>query len=1214
MASQRRDYRLRIHDAGTTTPSDATVDFTLVIDSETVPYVAGPEADLLKGRTVSRPWQARVRDTSNALTGNLGANGRPDLLMRLVELQVDEDGAGYTTLAVDRLTNLNEPAGPDSMTAYVSDERALERQADIWGADFREAAFGHRATTMIFPQGRLIAWRGYAATPPLSGTVQEIDGNFVRVRISGARPSLAAVRWLQEDINAYAGIGTATANRGVFRKARLHAGGSDYTIAALTRTKNNPDPLKGFRNSANGDENGDVDVWVYMASVPSEGDEYDDVYLYAPDADPSEDLPYHVSGHPFAIAEAIHDAVGLRYDAAAMTALKADTRFGEVHFSLDRIWKASAWLERKIYHPTFVLPFGSATDGIRLASVVHPQMSAATYAALDTLDASTISEFPTWEHDESRAITVVRAKLTSYLPAYAPGISIVDPYGMFGDGGRTREVKLDGLARVESPYERAHDTIDRLGEKVLEVDFEGWISDQELSARKGQSLIDLDFGGGGENAEGRVIAYAREVFNLYGDGPIIGKFAAMEAAETVDVADYFRVDLDSFPNPAANGGSGGRGGIRVVQALRRGRGPVGFDFEYLDAGAANQPLSVPSVSIVVNATRPEHDVDVTISGLDAGAACILKFGEGATPSSWDRTEAEDPDDSTLALGNGTYTFQNFPSGTVVAVKGYAVKENRIASAFSAVDTITTTALSAPTGFAVVIDGTSATATWTVGEAEYPLMPTLDGEDFLTHFLPVGSTRFVWEDLAPSTSFVFGMKHVDLYGGASAIATDTETTGTANTLPDVTAAAVTQYRSTATGVGNWRPRKQIGPVGFAVAWTPHPFGESVWQVSSDDFATIERDYRFDPGVGEGYLTDIPLDDIDRKLRVRYERATWTASDWRTATPVDVYPIILDDAPDVPMRLQAEAIVAKPGDPDTTYDLGEKIQRVASSLGNFVYLTPSVRFEEAGGVIETLVRGLLWGWCRDGVAVAFSKTFDSAPLVLILPMGDFLTFDGDSANWSTPAGYSATEEQRPVVLAEDVTTTGFTPYLKLHQAQGASLTTRTGDWLSSEDLDTVGETSGYIQLANAPAYDNYYEVRVPWSVDVTVDTSKFALGGSVELDVDVEIDAGNDGTYEYSERQTVTVAISEPSVSETGILLFAITRSGITTTSRWRIKLAAIRNTSNGVISQLRVRGGYDVSARGITYETQSGTADITRSMTPDASHVMLWVALRGTQAN
>jgi hypothetical protein len=672
-----RAYRVRVHDAGTTTPVDGTVDFTLDTQLAAAPNVPGQTIDPIRGRTRSRPWSVEVIDASGVLTSRLGdAGGRMQVLGKLWELQENVDSAGWETLTVGRLAQLSESSGPGLYQAQIEDERWVERNARIFtGSD----------TSQVYPIGFRYPWREFPAAPTQRMTVSAVRDNLVLLEVElmadAGGPMLPEVGELIEaDLKPETTLRTTT-SAGNFQTLRANVSGTSREVVAFGYTMNAADQFVpqlslGWANGLTS-ENPVGALWVvWPTSQPSVGASVT-VSLSMPAHEPNEFLPLHLGVtdaghdygtagggiHPFDLVERLYIEAGVRYDSAAIDALIADNTYPPGYWRITEAANLAEWLEDNIFGPLCVVPFINALGEVSPKSVALPvDVDPDT---LPVLTASNIGDHPTFLH--------TRRELVNRIVFKAENLTSVPSAYLTENAPRPG---ADGLRAFAYEFTRDHDNTASLGVSSIEVRVLGFHGGIGGLGFAGDSVA--------TTPRDRVADFlAREIYHRFGDGPITGRVSGLSAIADVEPGDFVLMDLATYPNPADNA----RGSERILQILQKDLTPYGPEFEYLDAGPYLQPLAEPAVSIAQNAARPTNDVDVTLSSVPAGATATVQLAYNATEPAagsplWFVARS--------GLPNGTVTIPDNPTGAHVWARARAEAPGRIRSGWSAADDVTLT--------------------------------------------------------------------------------------------------------------------------------------------------------------------------------------------------------------------------------------------------------------------------------------------------------------------------------------------------------------------------------------------------------------------------------------------------------------------------------------------------------------------------------------------
>jgi len=734
-----RTLQLRIHERETTTPADGTVEFTLAHDRlAAIPSFGGQAVRPTEGRTESTPYWIEVVDVDGEFTADLAVGGRMAMLGRILELRLATDGGAFATVDLRRLSAL-EGGAEGRYRLECSDERWIER---------RTLLFENTTSWQFDPPGRAAAWmdrpaageRGAAAATQRYG-VDAIATDFVRVWLpippSAVNVSETMVEVLEDDL-----LEEPSLAGGAFTALRFRTGGTDRPVLRF-----DDDPKQSLQGQLSNPLGpylrGPGRFWSWFVVYwPSHGLANGDRItgrLYWPTGiRTTEATPYLIGGVDGIRAPALwqeivegqHGDPVQSHDPDAFTALAGDV-YPRAWYRITAPKPRDQWVEANLAQPYAVVPFVDATGRLAPRSLRPP--AAVDPDTLFTFGAATTLTPPTWHHPSGEAITVLTLNAFMWL-SLLEGVSAVVPWS------RRRE----------------HDTVAALGLKETTLTLDAIFRKRDIP--------------------GVFAALAADLFARFGDAPQTGECTGPIDDDAPVPGDLVGLDQDELhgPNPA----TGARTGTRIVHVVERQRSYEGdlaaYLYRYLDAGPAVQPLATPTVSVALNGTVPKHAVDVTVSDVPAGATATVQVAHGASPAAADWVTAR------TGVGNETITIPNRPSGTPINVRAFATAPQQTRSELSAVDDVTTTALTPPSSVTAIATGQSVLVEATLGETEYAVEYLVDAVSRVT--LPAGSDRYTLQNLAASTEFTFGVRHRDLYGGVSSTATDTATTGTPATAP------------------------------------------------------------------------------------------------------------------------------------------------------------------------------------------------------------------------------------------------------------------------------------------------------------------------------------------------------------------------------------------------------------------------------------------------
>lgn len=739
MSEITRVYQFRIYNA-----AGAGVEYTFSDDDiPDVPSFGWSTPRPLEGDVENISSVVRVVDTSEQITAILAdAGGRAVLLGRIGEIRVNEAGGGLATVMKGRLTGIFMSGGVASYDFHISNERWLE-QAEV---------FDSGSTTQIMPPGIVAAWENIPETRKVRVEVAAVvDANRLTFEVLNDPGLLGSriVNWLDSDIQRQ------SPSTGNFLYTRFRASGADRELIAFGFADNASatsaeDPLGTMRAVIEGGQalapNIFTVYWPGHGLVA--GNELADTYIYAPGAPADDDVPIHIGGttgqDPFDWIKDQYDAIGIRYETAAFTAWNAVTNVDglisnplipPIFIRAVKPEKLRA-LVRKICRHFGIVPFVNSSGEVAPRFVTMPHDL--TPGGLTEVTAAIASlPHPTWGQQASNMVTVVRPTYSQYRLV------------------REREVRDNS--------DVAPDRISHVIRPILDINHDR-LSELESHVYE----MDLSFINSFPLANNLAVQMSREIFDRYGDGAIEGQVEVLSGGSTIEPGEFIRLTVSSYPNMATQA----RGGTRIVQAMGREQF-ITRTLGYLDAGPNSQPLTAPGVAIAQTAGDTHHSVDVTISGLTAGARyqLQLKISEYRTVSEGDANEV--------------VTLTEIPSGTQVFARARETKANTIRSEWSAPDDVTTAALAAPTNLAVgSLAGDRGTATWTNNETAYHIEVLLDGVQVA--ILEPGTTSYVLTGLTASTNYNTPgaqVRYLDRYGGVSPADTDAFLTTAVNTTLD-----------------------------------------------------------------------------------------------------------------------------------------------------------------------------------------------------------------------------------------------------------------------------------------------------------------------------------------------------------------------------------------------------------------------------------------------
>jgi hypothetical protein len=791
------EYRVRIHDKGTTDPVLGTVDFT--VDENhlaDVPVFPSQYIELYRGNVETRSGEFLVLDTADWFTALVAdSDGYPDLGRRLAEFQTNRDGAGWTTRAVGRISDVALDPTVSAWRVRVLDERWIESELRILTEQAGTLGSGTAANythCRVLPVGIIGAYGPYGvgvqANPRAFATQV---GNYVWLaldRLEGTDVAgLANIRHAHM-CQAMRGIVDAIDNDlldshiidtagsgGSYEHLRANVDGTDREVLGISRVPQQSlfhGPHNVLFDSLAGKYEGDFSVLVhwptYTSGTPSS------VYLHMPTAEPTPFLPKLIGGaegiHPFELRKDILDEYDLRYDSTALQALIDDPRYGHIRLMIDGPATHEGFAYKRLDRP-YQCAALHAADGASLLKAMSLEQNL-DHTSLYEFTSTKIGEpHPTLAIEGAEQVTVCEFTYQTEEMVPLNWIALLEiPERWKGFNA--------ALLKVEDvPFEIESSKVSEYGRHTQNYDIRGLHKRHVRIPLTNRTIL-------AGSAQLKALWIAREVFEVAADGATRGVITGLSDSSSVDNGDPVKVTLASFPNLSTQA-RGGSQVFRVLSSRYRIASGTPFVYDVIRLGPASQPPSAPTVAATATG---KHSIDVQISGLDAGTGYQLEFAmnssePGATSGLWEFVADGD--------GNETISIDALPSGTKFYFRALATAPNRFRSDWSASDNATTTALTAPSSLSdSATTGTTSPHSWTNGEADYGIEVLLDeaacagASHTRIASLEAGATEFEFIGLTLSTMHCAAVRHFDPYGGVSALATNEfTTTGTKPDCPE-----------------------------------------------------------------------------------------------------------------------------------------------------------------------------------------------------------------------------------------------------------------------------------------------------------------------------------------------------------------------------------------------------------------------------------------------
>ncbi len=781
-------YTVDVFNAGTTSYSTSAIEFSLdLADLERPPTIIGPVVRPFEGRTESRSWTVDVVDGGGGFTAQLAdSGGRLDLLNRVVRVRRSLDNATATVIGTGRLRDV---AMADHVAAYrltVEHEHVLARSALI---------FNTSNTTRLFPPGPHVTYGPFA--PPPKGEIW--IGGYIN--LGGTRMFRCHFEpgWVPMTDLAFEAIKAdirpqyvPNVSPGNFEHVRLRVGNSTYKVNSFGTVLNptfsnpgggmpDPNPIGDLGDVVSQAFRGPI-LWAIVSSSTAfaVGQSYSSAFLHMFSAPPSEATPLHIGAsaglHPMTLKRQLwngsYSSAGqpkVRYSTAAFnngsTGLEL-VPMPRVRYRITEPQQMGRWIEDHLNAPFGVVDFLDSSGRLRPRSVWLPNSTSVFSFAFTSTNLR--EPHPSWLQPGREMVTALKIEHTDeqwVIGGLVPALA--------AEYLRPSNASADFIRATARTTEVFHDRVAQLGYRPIAVAADGVHTKQF-------GIFDYPFTPTPDpNLQSLTAILSREVFERFGDGPIVGSLTALSAASTVAEGDFVRVTLPTFPNP----GIAARGGTRLVQIMGKAWMPDGYQFDYLDVGPNLNPLTAPTVTLALSTVNKKHLVNATIAGVPSGGAFQLDAAISATtaapaPASttWTRVR-------TSGVSTGVYPIGSRPAGSKTWARVRGTKGLRVRSSWrNSTAGVTSSGLASPTITMSSVTARSALATLTLGETLYGTQVFADtstsatfGNSNLVATLPPGQKLQRIVGLTGNTKHLVGARHVDPYGGLSAAGSTTLTT-------------------------------------------------------------------------------------------------------------------------------------------------------------------------------------------------------------------------------------------------------------------------------------------------------------------------------------------------------------------------------------------------------------------------------------------------------
>ena len=466
-------------------------------------------------------------------------------------------------------------------------------------------------------------------------------------------------------------------------------------------------------------------------------------------------------------------------NSAAFTALIADSTIPTGRFVIEKASKANRWIENHICKPCNLGYYLNADGEVVPVDLRMPTSVGGIPALVNAdLDATDPGD---WGTDRATAISGIKAKY--YIDNRLEQDEIKDSPDLIPDIPPYRIESRDDFIHLVDFGGPA------LGERELVIDAIGFRASVN-ERHRGRNRRDW--------IKAALLGVCEQLRGPYGRGAAVATFAFRRTTNVLNCwpGTWRIATLDPMPDPDDHD----RGGSRLVLCLgREEAGPI-IRLTLLDA-AVNVVSDDPTLGTLAQGTITEHEATMalTLNGDDHAVrleVAITDTSVGTRPV----VGSELWNFDTRVTADGTATLRNLPSNSRIWLRGRSEPaegdEMKLPSDWVFPTTpgagyITTDAIAAPTSAAVgSLTATTGVLTWTNGNANYPIEILLKTGTAPASWVRADRIGMAGPGVAsytligldgPSEQHTAGVRHIDSYGGVSAV--DNDTFSTLTTTPD-----------------------------------------------------------------------------------------------------------------------------------------------------------------------------------------------------------------------------------------------------------------------------------------------------------------------------------------------------------------------------------------------------------------------------------------------
>lgn len=846
---------------------------------------------------------------------------------RMAQMEISTDGgSSWSNYFTGRVT---EPglAGRPRMQLVIEGMNT-ELDADVFvGSPHSSISYAFMAP--VWPIGLTESWAGADTKPRIPTTMnagglysdrlevdeaavsgEMADRNIVTRALKDAMLSVAQRLNLLEANEPAPGLrvyadNITTGQSGQFYVTRgffsggLFAGGSGHIETERTEDGHHRVASVGIKELPSADPN--------HLTLPSDGDEVE--IAIAADRPPSEEAPLLIDDvHPATLMEDIlagkfshlDDDGSVRWsvprDATAFSTLQGDSSFPDCRFVITEPMEAKEAITELLGEPFRIGRRWNGSGELVPVDIRVPD-STSGLTTIGNSDVDITGSAPKWRHSRRDAVTLV--EVVHYIDELKELGSIRK------DSTEYPALRPVQIESTEAPV-RVLDVGDpSLGVQLHEIDArgirvlttEGTKEDQDAARRKLKQIK----------------ALVQEYRVPYGDGPEYIEVPLRRTfdAESLNVGESFILDVDEIPDPATSK----RGGARVcmVTGLRKDRGNVILTAVDLYASSTAAAPTVGNPSAVSGSDgRFILEFDVTLNGSGDPARAEIAVTPTSTSSRpADAAKAWHYVERITGSANSTHTVQvEVPAGKRVWPRARSVPDDEAPSSWAYPSTTSADSddLASVSGLShSSIDGSSALASWTVGDAELDVVANLENTTHGTTVkqvaLPPGSTEHEWRGLDQGDNYRTTVWHRGPSGESGPTTSATFTAGSSNqSAPQLAGFGILYGRNFQVGAESGGDQE----TGFVVFLMPRDSSLPVeLEVAPDDGSgspdtASSETLVVAPGTRE-YTVHRPADGESRFARARHtesgsDPSEWTA--WHEAVPRRL-PALMPQFPEEPL---------------------------------------------------------------------------------------------------------------------------------------------------------------------------------------------------------------------------------------------------------------------------------------------------------------------------